>query len=162
MFFLIFFFLNLLVVHTHQASDLATQTCDKLTSVKELCKTALGTSTATDMEGFVKASLAATTRVGGDVSEQIAQMLMSEASTAQESLTKCASIYKAAMDELKNSTAALNEKAYADVEVKLTEAMTTSKACEDGFKGASPLTEQNNKFRDYCNLTLDIIKTIKV
>ncbi|KAG8657602.1 uncharacterized protein LOC110611534 [Manihot esculenta] len=158
--FSIFFFILLLVVPTHEASELATQTCDK-TSVKELCNSVLGTSTATDADGLVKEALAATTREGGDVSVQIAKLLTSGGATAQKGLTECGDIYKTAMDKLKAATKALNEKSYADVETKVTDSKDTAKSCEDGFSGASPITEQNTKFSNLCDLTLAIVKTIK-
>ncbi|KAJ9159449.1 hypothetical protein P3X46_024957 [Hevea brasiliensis] len=156
----IFFFFVLLAVPTHQASELITQTCDK-TSYKDLCNSALGSANAADVHSLAKSALEATTLQGGAVTKKIAELMMSKAADVVQKLTDCSERYNVAMDKIKFATAALEAKVFSDVNVGITTAMTETQSCEDGFKGASPMTADNTKFSQLCSISLSIAELAK-
>ncbi|KAJ9159451.1 hypothetical protein P3X46_024959 [Hevea brasiliensis] len=156
-----FFFVLLLAVPTHQASELITQTCDK-TSYKDLCNSALGSANAADVHSLAKSALGATTLQGGEVTKKMAELMMGKAADVVQTLTDCSQNYNVAMDKIKFATAALEAKVFNDVKVGITTAMTEAQSCEDGFKGASPMTADNTKFSQLCSISLSIAELAKI
>ncbi|KAF2320983.1 hypothetical protein GH714_032404 [Hevea brasiliensis] len=149
------------LVPTHQASELITQTCDK-TSYKDLCNSALGSANAADVHSLAKSALEATTLQGGAVTKKIAELMMSKAADVVQKLTDCSERYNVAMDKIKFATAALEAKVFSDVNVGITTAMTETQSCEDGFKGASPMTADNKSLASFVVLAYQSPNWLKI
>merc|ERR1711879_1030068 len=159
----ILFLVLLLAVPTHQTatSDLISKTCDQ-TLYKDYCKTVLGAapeSDVKDLPSLTKYALKMASLNGVKIHKKIDQISKSNKDEfIQQCLDDCSEIYQDAIDQVEDSTAAVDGKSYNDVNTWVTAAMTDSQTCEDAFKEQdgvkSPLTDDNTKFNQLCSIIL--------
>ncbi|XP_050224795.1 putative invertase inhibitor [Mercurialis annua] len=157
----IFFLVLLFAVPTHQISDIVTKTCDQ-TLYKAYCKTELGSapvSDVKDLKSLTVFALKMASLKGVAIVKSIDKFTKAtQDEFAQQCLSDCAEIYQDAIDQLEDSTAAVDAKKYNDVNTWVTAAMTDSTTCEDSFKEnkgtKSPLTAENTKFSNLCSIIL--------
>ncbi|XP_059637829.1 putative invertase inhibitor [Cornus florida] len=79
-------------------------------------------------------------------------------------LGECIGEYLEAVEYLQEATQALTDKSYDEVNRLVTDAMTDSVTCEDGFAegpdGHSPFTHTNQYFEKLCSILLAITKLL--
>ncbi|KDP27312.1 hypothetical protein JCGZ_20300 [Jatropha curcas] len=152
-----YFALFLAMISTsHQASEFVTQSCEK-TLFKDLCTTALESSSATDLEGLTKDALNVLSTNGTEL-VKLSSELQETASdpNVKEVLVECSKAYEGVTEKLKDSAAALDSKAYGDLTKWVTAAMTGSQKCSEAFKAkpdiTSPLADANTEYSKLCNI----------
>ncbi|KDP45920.1 hypothetical protein JCGZ_15483 [Jatropha curcas] len=140
---------------SHQASELLNQSCDK-TLYKDFCKEALGSAPASDMQSLTKSALDIASLSANEVLKLIPKLLeTSSDASVKQALTDCSEVYQSALDQIKKSTAAVDAKAYNDVNTWISAGMTSSETCEEGFNGVtSPLTSVNTRFSQISSIIL--------
>ncbi|KAJ9185953.1 hypothetical protein P3X46_005521 [Hevea brasiliensis] len=160
---ILFFFLLVLAIPTHQTSDLVTKTCDQ-TLYKDLCNSALASapeSEVTDVQSLAKFALKMTSLNAVEIHKRISLLFNTSSDEfIKQCLTDCSEIYTDATDQLEDSMVALDFKSYNDVNTWVTAAMTDAQSCEDGFNEksgiVSPLSDINKKFTQLCSISLAI------
>lgn len=143
--------------------DLIRKTCDH-TLYKSLCMSSLQSdpnSLKTDLKGLATIAINLAKANATDTSEQINKLFNTTTDPfIQDCLTDCSENYADAVDQLGNSIAALDSKAYNDVNTWVTAAMTDADTCEEGFT-AEPghklvLGDRNTVFSQLCSNVLAI------
>ncbi|XP_037497974.1 pectinesterase inhibitor 6-like [Jatropha curcas] len=108
------------------------------------------------MQSLTKSALDVASLNANEILKLIPKLLgTSSDASVKQALTDCSEVYQSALDQIKESTAAVDAKAYNDVNTWISAVMTSSKTCEEGFNGVtSPLTRVNTKFSQISSIIL--------
>jgi pectinesterase inhibitor-like protein len=150
-----------------KGSDLIAKTCER-TLYKDLCKASLYSitnSNQADLHGLAGLALKLAARNATNISKDITNLLNKNSDPVmQQCLSDCSENYIDAIDQIRDSLAALDSKGYNDANTWVTAAMSDADSCEQGFddQGAqeSPLKANSTTFSQLCSNALAIINLL--